>query len=151
MSNAKAVPRGWPTQPQAAKERERDLRVNVVFTGIEQTREALRAAAVLAADLHARIVILVPEVVPYPAPLDSASVPRAFLVRRLLTAVKESRIETSIRVCVCRDRRIALSATLPRRSIVVIGGRTRWWPTREQRLAAELSRQGHHVVFAGWK
>jgi hypothetical protein len=151
MSTAKELLRGRPTQPRAAEERECELRVNVVFTRIEQTLAALRTAARLAADLRARLVVWVPQVVPYPAPIDSASVPRAFLVRRLLTVANESRIETRIRVCVCRDRRTVLSGALPPRSIVVIGGSKRWWPTQEQRLAAELWRQGHHVVFVEWK
>lgn len=151
MSPRKAIPRGRPTEPQSAEERECELRVNVVFTGIEQTHRALRAAAVLAADLHARIVVLVPLVVPYPAPLDSARAQGAFFVRRLQTVAHETRIETRIWVCVCRDRRTALSAALPPCSTVVIGGRKRWWPTREQRLADQLSREGHHIVFACWK
>jgi hypothetical protein len=32
-------------------------------------------------------------------------------------------------------------------SIVVIGGRERWWPTRENKLARQLRREGHEVVF----
>ncbi len=149
MSAATAVPRVSPAAPQAADERERELRVTVVFTGIEQTLGALRTAGAMAADLGARIVVLVPQVVPYPAPLDSPPVSRAFLVRQLLTVAKESRVQTSIWVCVCRDRRTALSAALPPRSLVVIGGRKRWWPTREQRLASELLRQGHQVILTG--
>ncbi len=151
MSTSKEDIRGRPTQPQVAEERERGLRVNVVFTDLDQTLAALRTAAGLAAGLGARIVILVPQVVPYPAPLDSARTQRVFLVRRLLTAASESRIETRIWVSVCRDRRTALSAALPPRSIVVIGGRKHWWPTLEQRLAAQLSRERHHVVFVRWK
>lgn len=151
MSAARTIPRASPPPPQAAGEREPELRLTVLFTGIEQTLSALRAAANMAADPGARIDVLVPQVVPYPAPLDSAPVSRAFLVRRLLTVANQSRIPTSIWVWVCGDRRTALSAAPPPRSLVVIGGRKRWWPTREQRLAAELRRQGHHVVFAGGK
>lgn len=151
MNTAKAIFQGRPTQPRSAEEADRELRVNVVFTGIEQTLAALRAAAELAAGLRARIFVLVPQVVPYPAPLDSVSVQRAFFVRRLLPVANESRIETRLWVCVCRDRRAALSVALPPRSVVVIGGKRHWWPTREQRFAAQLSREGHHVVFARWK
>jgi hypothetical protein len=32
-------------------------------------------------------------------------------------------------------------------SIVVLGGRKRWWPTREKKLARQLRRAGHEVVF----
>ncbi len=150
MNTQDPILRRRPAAPGAAQERERDLRVNVVFTGIAQTIEALRTAAGLAADLGARIVVIVPQVVPYPAPLDSAAVPRAFLARRLVTAAEEGRIDTQIWVCVCTDRQTALSA-LPPCSIVVIGGKGNGLAIREQKLAATLRRQGHHVVFAGSK
>ncbi len=150
MNTQNAISRRWPAGPERAQERARDLRVNVLFTGIPQTLEALRTAAGLAADLGARIVVVVPQVVPYPAPLDSAAVPRAFLVQRLTTAAEESHIDTQIWVCVCRDRQTALSA-LPPCSIVVIGEKGNGLAIREQKLAAALRRQGHHVVFAGSK
>jgi hypothetical protein len=36
---------------------------------------------------------------------------------------------------------------LPRRSLVVIGGRPRWWPTPVSRLRRLLEAQGHSVLF----
>jgi hypothetical protein len=94
---------------------------------------------------------VVPQIVPYPAPLDAPPISRSFLARRFRTVAADSSIETQVHIYVCRDRHAALSAALGPRSLVVIGGKRRWWPTREQRLAAELAKQGHHVVFANWE
>jgi len=32
-------------------------------------------------------------------------------------------------------------------SIVILGGRKRWWPTKEERLARQLRRAGYEVLF----
>jgi hypothetical protein len=46
-------------------------------------------------------------------------------------------------------RRVAdlARALLRRGSLVVIGGRHSWWPTRPERLRRTLEAQGHIVVF----
>jgi hypothetical protein len=33
------------------------------------------------------------------------------------------------------------------RSLVIVGGRKRRWPTAEERLARQLRRNGHEVIF----
>jgi hypothetical protein len=33
-------------------------------------------------------------------------------------------------------------------SVVIVGGRKRWWPTREQKLATALRRDGHRVILS---
>jgi hypothetical protein len=48
----------------------------------------------------------------------------------------------------CRDRVETLRKVLKPHSLVVIGGRRSWWPTPENRLARQLRRSGHEVVFA---
>jgi len=40
-----------------------------------------------------------------------------------------------------------LKAVLSQRSLVVVGGHKRWWPTPEKRLARKLRRAGHEVIF----
>jgi alkylated DNA repair dioxygenase AlkB len=59
----------------------------------------------------------------------------------------ESPVETTVRICLCRDRWEALEVLLEPRSLVVLGGRKRWWPTRESRLAQKLRRAGHEVIL----
>ncbi|HSB15071.1 MAG TPA: hypothetical protein VLE22_11475 [Bryobacteraceae bacterium] len=134
-------------QPQAAERHDRELRVNVVFTDLAETLLALRAAARLAADLRAHIVVVVPQVVPYPAPIEAPPISTAFLVHRFRTVADDMAIDLHVRVYICRDRRTVLAVALGPQSLVVIAGRRSWWPTREQRLAAELAHLGHDVVF----
>jgi hypothetical protein len=59
----------------------------------------------------------------------------------------ESPVETIVRVFLCRDRLETLSMVLKPHSLVVVGGRGRWWPTAEERLARRLRRAGHEVIF----
>ena len=57
-------------------------------------------------------------------------------------------IETRVAIRLCRDRAEMLEQTLQPGSVIVMAGRSRWWPTQEQRLASRLSRLGHKVIFA---
>ena len=47
----------------------------------------------------------------------------------LLKSPADSPVETIVRLYLCRDRFETLQAVLRPRSLVVIGGRRRWWPT----------------------
>ena len=140
----------------------KDLEVYVVFTGVSATLEALQAAAELAVGLAGRIRLIVPHVVPYPLPLNAPAIRPAWLERRFRILVEQARVDTTVDIRLCRDPGDALQQVLPPRSIVVIGGRSRlaargavrllwsrWWPTREQRMAVQLSEKGHHVLFPG--
>ena len=51
-----------------------------------------------------------------------------------------------MQVYLCRDRNQTIRQALIPNSIVVIGSRKRWWPTREQWLASLLRRDGHQVI-----
>ena len=62
--------------------------------------------------------------------------------------VAASGIGTGVRLYLCRDQTEALRSVLKPHSLVVIGGNRGWWPTREKRLARQLRRAGHEVVFA---
>jgi hypothetical protein len=124
--------------------------MTVVFTSEKGTLAALRAAAGLAGNLSARITLLVTEVVPFSLPLDKPPVSIEFLERRPLALVSESRIhpdEISIKVCLCRDRKRCLRQILTPNSLVVIGGRRRWWLSPERALGEWLRRRGHRVIY----
>jgi hypothetical protein len=121
--------------------------VVVLHTDLETTRRALKAAAKLAAGRAAIIRLLVPQVVPYPLPIDDPPVPVQFAEQQLLDMLPDPSVEASIDVRLCRDLTVALASALRPVSLVVVGGRKRWWPTRESRLARRLARLGHQVVF----
>lgn len=124
------------------------LNIAVIFTSVDATLAALRVAGALASKLSARIKLLVPQIVPYPLPLGNPPVLREFSERRFRVIAEQSQVETNVRLYLCRDRWQAVAAALEAHSLVVIGGRKRWWPNFERALARKLRRAGHEVIFA---
>jgi hypothetical protein len=141
---------GHPERP-VAREAEPRLNIDVVFTSVDATLAALRKAAELASRLAARITLVVPQVVPYPLPLESPPVLLDWSERRFRVIAEESPVETTVEIYLCRDRLQTLSTVLKPRSVVVLGGRRRWWPTADKRLARKLRAAGHEVIFAETK
>jgi hypothetical protein len=135
-------PSGPPVEEKVQK-----LNIAVIFTSLEATLAALKEASTLASSLGARITLLVPQVVPYPLPLDSSPVLIDFNEKRFRLMASESPVETSVQIYLCRDRFETLAGVLTPGSLVVLGGRKRWWPTHEKRLANRLRRASHEVVF----
>jgi hypothetical protein len=134
--------------PSSSRESpEHGLSITVVFTTVAATLMALEQGGQLAQQLGARTRILVPHVVPYPLPIDRPPVDPEFRLRRFRTLSVEGAIETQIEVRLCRDSDQTVMQGLPPRSVVLIGGRKRWRPTRERRLAKRLALAGHHVIF----
>ena len=124
-----------------------NLDIHVIFTNLADTQATLKAAGGLARDLHARVTILAAQVVPYPLPLDRPPVPIEFTEQALGRMAKEQDVEVTVKVYLCRDQRETIRQALQPDSVVVIGGRKRWWPTAEQSLAGILKRDGHRVVL----
>jgi hypothetical protein len=137
---------GFPDRPETGESESR-LNLDVVFTSVEPTLAALKKAGALASRLNGRITLVVPQIVPYPLPLKTPPVLIEFNERRFRIIASESRVETTVRIYLCRDPSETLAEVLKPRSIVVLGGRRRWWPTAEERLARKLRRVGHEVIF----
>ena len=137
---------GLPTLP-AGGEAEARLNISVVFTQEKSTLAALKKAGDLAARLSAHVTLLVPQIVPYPAPLTSPPVLIEFSERHFREMASQSPVSTTVNLYLCRDPLEILMAVLPPRSLVVLGGRKRWWPSREKRLVKHLQRAGHEVIF----
>ncbi len=123
------------------------LNVSVVFTSADATIRALKHAEELADRLNARISLLVPQVVPYGFPLASPPVLLDFSERRFAEIAKESLVETTVQIYLCRDREEMLPTVLAPGSLVVIGGRKRWFRNPEKHLARKLRRVGHEVIL----
>ena len=136
-----------PERPGSA-EFESRLNISVVFTSAEVTQTALRMASALAGKLQARITLIVPEVVSYQLPLHQPPVVHDWNVKRFQALAAESPVETSVRFYLCRDRDETLARELKPHSLVVVGGKKRWWPTAESRLASRLRKLGHEVILA---
>ena len=122
--------------------------IAVIATSTESTLSALRKAGALANRLRACITLIVPHVVPYPLPLNQPPVPLDFNARRFRVLAGANPVKTTVRIYLCRDQGEILRNILPPHSVVVIGGRRSWWPTKEKHLARQLRRCGHEVVFA---
>jgi hypothetical protein len=122
------------------------LNVFVPFTTERETVAALRRATSLSRDLKARIEMIVPEVVPYPLPLDRPPVVLWILEDRYRLILEHSGVDAGIQIYLCREPREAIGGALKPRSLVVVGARRRIWPTRESHLCTWLGSQGHCVV-----
>lgn len=131
---------------QFASEADSKLNVSVVFTSVDATLGALKAARDLARSLGGHITLLVPQIVPYPLPLSNPPVQVDFNERRLRMIASGCRVETRVCICLCRDRVETLKSVLKPHSLVVVGSRKRWWPTAEKRLADKLRSAGHEVI-----
>jgi hypothetical protein len=138
---------GLPAFPKS-DETNRILEIVVVYTSVQATLTALTRAAALAKGLNAGVRLLMLNVIPYPLPLESPPVRCDFSERRLVEIASASPIETTVHLCMCRQRLEPLIALLRAHSLVVIGGRKSWWPPKEEKLARELRRAGHEVILA---
>ena len=141
---------GRPAQ-HIGEETDQKLNIAVVFTSVASTLAALKEAGNLASSLGARIKLLVPQVVPYPLPLETPPVPVEFNENRFRVMASESPVETSVQIYLSRDRFETLTSVLKPGSIVVLGGRKRWWPTKDESLARQLRRAGYEVLFTETK
>ena len=133
--------------PGSAPERDPNLQLYVIFTNQEGTKGALKAANCLANDLDTRVVILVPQVVPYPLSLEHPPVAAEFTERALSQLAREQELEVTIKIYLCRDRNETIRHALTPDSLVVIGTQKRWWPNRDRMLARLLKRDGHKVIL----
>jgi len=139
-----------PAKPELrAPSAEARLNIDVVFTSMEATAAALQQAAEMASRLAARITLVAPQVVPHPLPLERPPVLLEWNERRLRAIAEESPVETRVQIYLCRDPVRTLCAVLKPHSVVVVGGRKRWWcPAWEGKLSRVLRRAGHAVIFA---
>ena len=137
---------GYPVR-SIREETDQKLNIAVVFTSVESTLAALKEAGNLANSLGARIKLVVPQVVPYPLPLESPPVLVEFNENRFRVIANQCPVETSVHIYLCRDRFETLAEALQPGSVVVLGGRKRWWHTKDERLAGKLRAAGYEVLF----
>ena len=129
---------------------EAGLKVNVIFTTTEGTLAALQAAAHLTTYLDARIRLIMLQVVSHRLPLERPPVSAEFTAQRIRALSTSAGVETDALLVLCRDERRTLIEFLKPQSLVMLGGRKRRWPTKEQRLARLLKQHGHEVILTDW-
>jgi hypothetical protein len=120
----------------------------VLFTTHAGTVAALKMAARLGVNLGARPRVLMLYEVPYTLPLEKRALPDVYVENQVRALQLDFPGEISVQVHLCRHLREGLREVLPPHSLIVMGGRKRWWPTPEQRLAKFLHSSGHQVIFA---
>jgi hypothetical protein len=127
----------------------RTSEVNVIFTSLEATMAALHVAVRLGRGCNASIRLIAPHLMSYPRSAGGMPIARTPVESDAFHARLAAEIDTRVDVLVCISRRFAdVARTMLRRhSLVVIGGRHSWWPTRHERLRRTLEAQGHVVVF----
>ena len=69
------------------------------------------------------------------------------LRRQCVRLAAECGVNVQVDILLCRDNRETAAAAVAPEALVVVGGRGRWWPTRERRMANWLRRQGRQVLF----
>ena len=123
--------------------------VQVIATTAEGTRTALAEAKRLASRVGpASIVLLVPQIV---SPSLAIEGPRgtARVAAQYQDLATGAGVDATVRLCVCQGYREVFRWMVGTPSVIVIGGRRRWWwPTTAQRMARDLKKAGHAVVFA---
>jgi hypothetical protein len=137
---------GLPERVDLEQEESR-LEIVVIFTSVKATIAALKKAGAMAVSLIARTTLVVPQVVPYALPLTCPPVLLDFHENRFREIAKESPVDIHVQIYLCRDTLETLKVVLKSRSLIVVGGRKRFWPTREKSLARKLRRLGHEVIL----
>jgi len=132
--------------PELTAARNARLNISVIATSEKCTRAALRKASGLAKDLGTQITLIAPQVVPYALPITRPQVSMEFLSKRFTEIAANCPVDVDVRLIFCRDELETLQLLLKPNSIVVIGGCSRWWPTRESKLARRLQHV-HQVIF----
>jgi hypothetical protein len=127
---------------------DRPEQIFVLATTEDGTRAALGEAKRLSARLSsAPMIVLVPRVVSYLTPPDGPE-EAAAITAQYRALVSRAGADAAVHVCVCRRRDHMLRSMMSRQSIVVLGGRSRWWwPTSEQQIARDLERMGYASRF----
>jgi hypothetical protein len=126
------------------------LRVTVMVTTEQGTLAALKTAVDLAPELGLQLVLVSITVVPCHLPIDVPPVSISFLEQRARRWVAASGVEaeqTHFQIYLCRDRKQCLQKVLAPNSLVVIGGKRRWWTAQEQKLEKYLRSLGHRTIF----
>jgi|BarGraNGADG00312_2_1021985.scaffolds.fasta_scaffold28195_3 hypothetical protein len=121
--------------------------VYVIFTSIDETLRAVRVARRLARAMRSGVTIVHFRPIGFGAPLEEPAGLSPVETDAFKARLEAEDCDARIRVCVCRDARQAIPSVLQEHSLIVIGGRRRWWPTPSDRWRRTLEGQGYLVVL----
>jgi hypothetical protein len=120
--------------------------VFLLYTSFNYTQCAMPVACRLAEGLHAPLTIVHFRTVPHPIAVDRPMGVSPVESEEFSGCLQAEGAHARTRVFLSRDGRVTRLAFKPH-SLIVIGGRHRWWPTAAERLRRTLESAGHFVVF----
>ena len=121
--------------------------VYVLFTDLEETLGAVRVARRLASAIGGGVTVIHFRSIGFGAPLEHPAGLSPVETEAFRARLAAEDCDARVRVCLCRDARQAIRSVIDGRSLIVIGGRRRWWPTPSNRWRRMLEAQGYLVVF----
>jgi len=146
-SDPSIVPRVESPDLSPADQSSERLQVNILYTTHSGTLAALKLASRLGANLGTCPRVLRLYAVPFALPLERPAVRVDFLEEQLRALACEPTMEFTAQIYLCREPRRTLRELFPPHSVIVLAGKKRWWPTKEQRWIRVLKEQGHEVIF----
>jgi hypothetical protein len=120
--------------------------IYVLFTSLDETLAAVRAAKRLAAALGCGVTLIHLRTVPWGAPVEEPGGRSPLEAEAVVDRLAAEDVGVHVQVYLCRDARRAISSAFKGRSLIVIGGRRHWWPTRSDRWRRTLEAEGHFVM-----
>ena len=126
----------------------------VFATSHDGTSAAFRHAATIADGAARKVVLLVPRIVEYDAPLngDCAAEDIEILTAPFRALARRAALDVTVRCVGARaPRHLPGRLLLARARIIVGGARGGWRRTPEQQLARDLACDGHDVTFVDVK
>ena len=121
------------------------LEIVVPYSSPEMTAKVVDRAAALSAGLNVILKLVAVYVAPYPTELRCPAATERHLTARLTELAERTSLPACVEILVARDRVEAFRQVLRPGSAVLLGSRKHFWHTREEKLARNLARQGHHV------
>jgi len=142
-----APPESTPHENESPVPLVRTDAVHVVFTSIDDTLAAARVGHRIATAMGVPLKVVHFRTVPYGLSVEHPAGVSPIETDQFIEQLRHEGIDARARVYLCRHERRAIPMAFKCRSIVVVGGRHRRWPTAEARLRRHLEAAGHYVVF----
>lgn len=124
-----------------------ELEIVIPHTEWALTHAVLQRAAALASGLNVRIHLVAVHISPYPAAIGCPALIHARLVEQLIDLSDTSSLPVTPQVVMARYWDDGFRYAMRPNSTVLIGTRSHFWRTHEEKLAQLLAREGHHVIL----
>src|SRR6266568_3709324 len=122
--------------------------VQVIATTIDGTQAALKTAVPLAKGSGAKLIVVVPRIVPYALPADEPCGASELAGEKYRRVISDLGGSGQVQVCRCRRLQDVIDRLVSPDATVVVGGPCGGWRmSPEQRFADRLGRGGRRVIY----